>query len=45
MITLSEMLRGMGSTAASAVPVRENTVSTSGCALMTRSSAICMARD
>ena len=35
----------MGSTAASAVPVREKTVSTSGWALMARSSAICMASD
>ncbi|MNI38577.1 hypothetical protein D3C73_927270 [compost metagenome] len=35
----------MGSTAASAVPVREKTVFTSGWALMARSSAICMARD
>ncbi|MNT60115.1 hypothetical protein D3C72_1976730 [compost metagenome] len=45
MITPSEMLGGMGSTAASAVPVREKTVSTSGWALMTRSSAICIAKD
>ncbi|MNQ81780.1 hypothetical protein D3C85_968160 [compost metagenome] len=45
MMTPSEMFGGMGSTAASAVPVREKTVSTSGWALMTRSSAICIARD
>ncbi len=44
-ITASETLGSMGSTAASAVPVRENMVSTSGWAVMVRSSAICMASD
>ena len=44
-MTLSEMLGGIGSTAASAVPVRENMVSTSGWALMARSNAICIAKD
>ncbi len=44
-MTLSEMLGGIGSTAASAVPVLENMVSTSGWAVMTRSNAICMASD
>ncbi len=44
-MTASEMFGGIGSTAASAVPVRAKMVFTSGWALMTRSSAICIARD
>ena len=44
-ITLSEMLTGIGSIAASAVPVRVKIVSTSGSLVMAFSSASCIASD